>query len=388
MDKKRYPFRTQFTGADGLVHDVAAKTKKELDEKVRQIQNDIEQGYMPLRASSLTVRKWFTRCLDEYKTGVTEQTLTGYKSKAASWIFPIIGHLKVKDVRPLDCQGVMNNMQGMAADTIRKTRQIMYFCFDKAVENGIIRTNPAARVAMPKGHKSTHRAITDRERSIILQTVENRLHGDYKVFDGRYRGTDSRYRYVFYLFMLYCGCRPSEVAGIQAFDIQDINGMHVLHIRGTKTANADRLVPIPDYLYERIPPTDSPFVYLFTDLNGGKLSSSNRGALWRAFKRDLNITAGCRVYRNALVPPYPIAADLTPYCLRHTFCTDLQSAGVDIRQAMYLMGHADIKLTANIYTHQDENSLADAAQKMQNLGQNQGKNQGTNPQTVAITAIR
>ena len=387
MDKKRYPYRTQFTGADGLIHDVAAKSKKELDEKVRKIKNEIEQGYTPLRASSVTVKKWVNKCLNEYKTDVTAQTLTGYKSKADSWIIPVIGHLKVKDVKPLDCQAVMNGMQGKAADTIRKVKQIMYFCFDKAVENRLIKENPAERLTVPRGHKMSHRAITERERAIILETVETRLNSDYKVPNGRYinGNNNERYRYVYFLFMLFCGCRPSEAAGIQTRDIEEVNGVHILHIRGTKTENADRRVPIPDYLYERIPETASPFDYLFTNIRGGKMSASNRQALWRTFRRDLNITAGCRIYRNALVPPYPIAADLEPYCLRHTYCTDLQSAGIDIRQAMYLMGHADIKLTANIYTHQSDSTIQEIAEKMKNLGKNQGKNQGTNPQTVAIT---
>ena len=49
-----------------------------------------------------------------------------------------------------------------------------------------------------------------------------------------------------------------------------------------------------------------------------------------------------------------LAPDLTPYCLRHTFCTDLQRAGVPINVAKELMGHANISVTANIYTHRDQ----------------------------------
>lgn len=52
-----------------------------------------------------------------------------------------------------------------------------------------------------------------------------------------------------------------------------------------------------------------------------------------------------------------VADDLTPYCLRHTFCTDLQRAGVPINVAKELMGHADIQTTANIYTHRDQGTL-------------------------------
>lgn len=382
-----YKFRETFTGEDGIRHDVRANSKKELLDKVAKIKKEIEEGYTPLRASSVTVNKWLDTCLSQYKSNVTEQTLTGYKSKANRWIRPIIGHLKVKDVKPLNCQEVMNNMTGMASDTIKKVRQIMLFCFDKAIENRIIRENPASRISSPKGYKSTHRAITEHERDIILQTVENRLKSDYKAPDGRYENlnTNERYRYVYFLFMLFCGCRPSEVAGIQASDITTKNGINILHIRGTKTDNADRYVPIPDYLYDRIPPTSSPFEYLFTNIRGGKLSASNRQALWRTFRRDMNITAGCRVYRNALVPPYPIAKDLEPYCLRHTYCSDLQKAGVDIREAQYLMGHADIKLTANVYTHQDENTLSNVAEKIKKMSKNVAKDVATSPQTVEIT---
>ena len=75
----------------------------------------------------------------------------------------------------------------------------------------------------------------------------------------------------------------------------------------------------------------------------------------------MNISMGCRVYRNQLIPPLALADDFVPYDLRHTYCTDLQKKGVDIRTAQYLMGHADIKMTANIYTHADNSTVISAA---------------------------
>lgn len=50
---------------------------------------------------------------------------------------------------------------------------------------------------------------------------------------------------------------------------------------------------------------------------------------------------------------HAIAPDLTLYCLRHTFCTDLQRDGVAINIAKELMGHSSIAVTADIYTHRD-----------------------------------
>lgn len=71
---------------------------------------------------------------------------------------------------------------------------------------------------------------------------------------------------------------------------------------------------------------------------------------------------GAKIYRNALIPPMPLAGDFTPYCLRHTYCTDLCRAGVDIRTAQRLMGHANISITADIYTHVDVNEIMKAGE--------------------------
>ena len=73
---------------------------------------------------------------------------------------------------------------------------------------------------------------------------------------------------------------------------------------------------------------------------------------------------GYKCYRNQLQPPLPLAEDFVPYCLRHTFCTNLAKAGVDIRTAQKLMGHSNIQMTANIYTHVDDSQIQIAAEKM------------------------
>ena len=50
-----------------------------------------------------------------------------------------------------------------------------------------------------------------------------------------------------------------------------------------------------------------------------------------------------------------------PYCLCHTYCTDLQAKGVPLKTASYLMGHSSIQVTADIYTHITEDALNEAA---------------------------
>ncbi len=167
--------------------------------------------------------------------------------------------------------------------------------------------------------------------------------------------------------MYYCGCRTSEAMEAMGKDIMKIteNGKtyNVLHIRGTKTKNADRNVPLPDELYQRIKDTPK-FSYIATDTKGNKLTKSSLKCSLNALRRAMNISMGCKVFRNELLPPLPLADDFVPYNLRHTYCTNLCRQGVDIRVAQYLMGHSDIRLTTNIYTHTNNFAIIEAAEKM------------------------
>ena len=122
-----------------------------------------------------------------------------------------------------------------------------------------------------------------------------------------------------------------------------------------------RAIPIPKVLSDDLKKIKAdPFTYVFRNQNGSRLSNRNMQTLWNSFKREMNIAMGCRVYRNQVLPPYGVAEDLVPYCLRHTYCTDLEAAGVPSNVARYLMGHSDISVTAKIYTHYSETTFDNA----------------------------
>lgn len=256
-----------------------------------------------------------------------------------------IGQMPVKSVKPLMCQEILNSQIGMSKSHITKVHQELCFIFEKAVENHLILESPAAHLDRPKGMTKKHRSITATERKHLLSVA------------------DADPRFDLFLLMLYCGCRPAEAIHAKGMDIQELEGIHVLHIRGTKTENADRFVPLPDVLYEKIKDT-APFDPICPNSAGREHSESSYDRLVESLKRELNLSMGARTYRNALIPPLPLAPDFVPYMLRHTYCTDLQKQGVDIRAAQRLMGHADIATTANIYTHQDNETLVRAAEAM------------------------
>lgn len=66
--------------------------------------------------------------------------------------------------------------------------------------------------------------------------------------------------------------------------------------------------------------------------------------------RTWDLTAGAKTYRNAVVN-HVIDQSITPHYLRHTYATQLYRAGYDLKTAQYLLGHSDIRTTANIYSH-------------------------------------
>ena len=125
------------------------------------------------------------------------------------------------------------------------------------------------------------------------------------------------------------------------------------------------------------------------------MTSSTVQDYWRAVKRIMDILAGATTTwkgkrYNIQTDGYAKTAhgrilteekdgedgsvldkDITLYYLRHTYCTDLQKAGVPINIARYLMGHSDISTTTKIYTHSGED---DATKAKENIDQYNSQN--------------
>lgn len=350
MPRKTNTYVTTFT-FNGKRYSASGKTKKEASINAALKRKQLEEGLVAVE-SGMLLRDWVDICYANYKTGCKEVTLKKEREKAQRWIVDTVGHLPLRNIKNVDLQQVMNQMDGYSEDHIKKVHRIMVWLFDIAVENGLLNRNPATNLRRPKGTKRENRTITDTERKYILEVAD----------------TDPRF--LFYLFMLFCGCRPSEAAELQGRDIVYEDGTAYLHIRGTKTKNSDRYVAIDDYLLSRIPKTDK-FEYIITRSDGKQMDAPARAKLWNRFKTEMNKAMGAKVYRNQVMPPYPVAPDLTPYCLRHTFCTDLYHKGVDLRDAQALMGHGSIVMTANIYTHIDSKK---AAQRMLEASTNNRRN--------------
>ena len=61
---------------------------------------------------------------------------------------------------------------------------------------------------------------------------------------------------------------------------------------------------------------------------------------------------------HKLHPDQPLPK-ITPHVFRHTFCTKMAHAGMDVKLLQYLMGHSDVGVTLNVYTHSNYERVAE-----------------------------
>ena len=106
-----------------------------------------------------------------------------------------------------------------------------------------------------------------------------------------------------------------------------------------------------------MPPKHEKFIegysgFLFTDKAGLPFVAMH----WEhRFKRMVNRYND--IYRKRL-------PSITPHVCRHTYCSNQAKAGMNPKTLQYLMGHSDIGVTLNVYTHL---GFDDAAEEMERI---------------------
>lgn len=391
---------------DGQRYHVAADSEPELYMKVGKLLQQLETDTYKLDKNTL-VRDWAKLWLSTYKEGkITKKSLDTYRQKLDGYILPEIGNMKLKDVTSVHLQRILNQQAGKSYSHLTKLRVTMSGLFERAVIARLIVFNPAQGLELPAYEKGQRRSLTGEERDAVLAVAASNRAG------------------LWVKMMLYCGLRNGETRALQWKDIDLKEGIvHVRaaaeggtgEIKGPKTEAGVRDVPIRSAFLEELKAAQkgrSPFDYVFTQASSRRRHTErSMNQMWAQFKRLVDIEMAERklqaiaeetsaakqkamvrqldlglpeskilqrirdgnlsaTHQNKVVvhgESADLLGSLTPYCLRHTYCTDLQRAGVSLNVAKYLMGHSDISVTANIYTHTTDDVILDAAQKLETL---------------------
>lgn len=137
----------------------------------------------------------------------------------------------------------------------------------------------------------------------------------------------------------------ADIAGQLSFDMQYI-------IEKPKTESGGRFVPMSEEVEQcfrriiknRPEPTAEPIIdgkigFLFLDKNDRPMVALH----WEKYFQHI-----CEKYNSIYKIQMP---KVTPHVCRHTFCSKMASSGMNPKMLQYIMGHSDISVTMNTYTH-------------------------------------
>ena len=139
-------------------------------------QFDDEHGNV-LNGDDPTVEAWYRYWIDNVKgDNIRYNTRRNYNERYEKNIKQHIGDMLLKDIKPLHCQNVLNNMSEKYANSvIEHSRLVMWMMFDSALENELITKNPVTKsVKCTSGRKPKEkRALTIDEQRLFLETVKD-----------------------------------------------------------------------------------------------------------------------------------------------------------------------------------------------------------------------
>lgn len=377
MGKKKadYQYVRKYFSFEGRTYEVCGATEEEaLEKKLRKLQQ-LEAGLVD---SSSTVEHWAEVWYATYVAHrkITAKSKAMYKGFLDREIVPALGKVKLSKVTPLRLQQLLNTHAGESSSGVGKLRMVIKALFRRAYLNRLIPFDPSEGLVLPETTTNPHRSLTEAERAALIAVAS------YPSFDGKKNRSGA-----WLMLMLRCGLRPGETAALKKADV-DLKGRTV-HVRAAresgsgrekkpKTAAGVRDVPIPEDLVpwlERQLKTAPSSKYLFTlKDNKSPLSETSIRRRWETVKKYMDLELGAKYEKvkmegarrhSLVITESALAEDLDLYDLRHTYCTDLERAGVPINVAKVLMGHKDISTTANIYTH-SSSEATDAARALIN----------------------
>ena len=361
---------------EGKRYEATGKTQKEADQKAAVKLDKLKRGEISI-SGNMTVKRWAGEWLETYKRPILAQKqYNDYISTINNTLIPSIGSLRLTSVKDVHLQRIINSKSGYSLDRLNKLKTRINSMFRQAYISKLIPNNPAEFLTIPKAENGTHRSITDFEREHFLLAASNHYAG------------------LMFKIMLYCGLRTGEVAALDWKDIDfEKQRIHVSKamesgtdtIKAPKTPAGIRDIPIPNELIdELLLLKGNPFDPIFTHPNSNnRYSSMARSRAWASLKESIDISMGAKYdmiegangRKRKMKTLSVVADDFVPYCLRHTYCTDLQNKGVPINIAKYLMGHSNISVTASIYTHISDTAIDNAALLINGNG---GKDGGNN----------
>lgn len=273
------------------------------------------------------------------------------QSALSNHILPVLGSIPAAELRQEDVLRLRQSISSMSRDSQTKILAIVRNVCTFGAKNGYLpQGNPGEDVKPGGAPPAEVDPLTPEQAAALLAAVA---------------GTQTE---TFCRLCLYAGLRREEAMGLQWRYVHLDVAAPYLEVREAlrwptnaapevsdrlKSKAARRDIPLPASLADhlRTVKAASASDYVIHNRKGGPMSYSSWRSLWRAVEAR---TAGDRGKVGDKIRNHAVTISLDfsvhPHQLRHTYCTRLILGGVDVKRVQYLMGHANARITLDIYT--------------------------------------
>lgn len=277
--------------------------------------------------------------LNEYCRDYSPLVIKNYRCNLKNWILPALGKYKLNDITPLVLDGFLNHLKStnnlangqakLSNNTVSKLWAITRAIISTAYVKNLIPTNPCTKVKLEfkkeLGKKQLHAWDLDMYK-YALRLLENDTSDNARVCE----------------FAVKTGLRRSEIWGLTWNDVdfdsktisinktlQKVNG--VMQVLPCKTQSSVRVITIPDTLINmlrlyRFEHTSNKFIFENVDYDACP-------AWFRKWQVKNHIPK------------------IRFHDLRHTHASLLLAKSIDIKTISERLGHSNIGITMNTYTH-------------------------------------
>lgn len=334
-------------------------------EKEKQVEDSIRNG-TAYRAGNVTVLELVERYTG-LRRDVRPTTLNGYKTVINVLKNDPFGKENIADIKVSDAKEWLIGLQkkGKGYSSLHNIRGVIRPAFTMAVDDELIMKNPfdfeLGKVLI--NDTARRDALTPKQERTFLKFIKEDEH-----FSQYYDGM---------LFLFRTGLRISELCGLTLNDIDMRNrtinvdkqlqytGGKKAYIEKTKTNAGIRVLPMNDEVYgimkRVISGRRKPKVEYMIDGYGGFLFLDKRGKPMLSYQWEKKFQYAVAKYNKIYKEELP---KITPHICRHTYCTNMAKKGISPKTLQYLMGHSDISVTMNIYTHLKLEDVRDELEKI------------------------
>lgn len=319
-----------------------------------------------------TMQRWLEQWLAAMLDQVRPSTLRGYRDHVRNYLIPLFGRIRLAALRSAQVQGAFRIIASgrtrsgrlIASSTLERIRATLRSALSEAVRQGLIDTNPALRVRLPKPSRARPVVWTETREIAWRETgarptvaVWTRQH-----LATFLASTKNDPHFALWWLVALTGLRRGEVAALRWTDIDLDAATLTVHEQLIVVDGQDLLGPPKSASSRRTIALD-------------KVTVGVLRGLWRQYRKLLKATGRNRdgyVFVDAngrrLRPDYLTRrlAKLIAECglppvrlhdLRHGAASLALAAGVDLKVVQEMLGHSSIVTTADIYT----SVLAEAA---------------------------